>query len=63
MATSVGQCMEIEEDFLDINSYRRVRVLVDVSKPIKRFQMIRVKGNNTVKINLKYKRLPHFYFH
>lgn len=54
--------MEIEEDFLDINTYHRVRILVDETKPIKRFQMIRVKGNNTVKINLKYERLPHFCF-
>lgn len=62
LARSLGQCMEIEEDFLNINPYRRIRVLVDISKPLKRFQLIRVKGNNTVKVTLKYERLPHFCF-
>ena len=62
IAKSLAQCMEIEEDFLDIKPFRRVRVLVDIMKPLKRFQMIHAKGNNTVKINFKYKRLQHFCF-
>lgn len=54
--------MEIKEDFLDINPYHRVRVLVDITKPLKRYQLIRLKNNNTMKISLKYERLPHFCF-
>src|SRR5688572_7578100 len=54
--------MEIEEDFLNINPYRRIRVYMDITKPLKRCQMIRLKGNNNVKISLKYERLPHFCF-
>lgn len=48
--------------FLDINLFRRVRVWLDVTKPLKSYRMISRKGNNTVKIILKYERLPHFCF-
>ncbi|CAO2823526.1 unnamed protein product [Amaranthus hypochondriacus] len=62
IASVVGEVMKIEEDLLDINPYRRVRVWMDITKPLKRFQMIRTKGNTVVKINIKYERLPHFCF-
>lgn len=35
---------------------------MDITKPLKRWQLIRTKGDNTVKINIKYERLPHFCF-
>lgn len=59
---SLGDVMDIEEDFLDLSPFRRIRVSIDCSKPLKRFQNIKVKDNMTVKINLKYERLPHFCF-
>lgn len=62
IARGLGEVMETEEDFLDLNPFRRVRVLVDCTKPLKRFQNIRVKGDVTVKIDFKYERLPHFCF-
>lgn len=62
IAKAIGDVMEIEEDFLDINPFRRVWVWVDITKPLKRFQLIKLKNQNTVKITLKYKRLPHFCF-
>ena len=52
--------MEIEEDFLEIYSFRRVTVFMDCIKPLRRFQNIRVKGGSTVKIHIKYERLLHF---
>ena len=36
VASVVGEVMEIAEDFLDINQYSRVRVCMDVTKPLKR---------------------------
>ena len=36
--------------------------MMDITKPLKRFQMIRVKGDNTVKVSFKYERLPQFCF-
>lgn len=62
IAMAVGDVIEIEEDFLDVNLFCRVRVWLDIAKPLKRFQMIRLKGNGTTKITLKYERLPHFCF-
>ena len=48
--------------FLNINPFRRVRIWLDVTTSLKRFQMIRLKNNNTLKIPFKYERLPHFCF-
>ena len=56
------EVMEIEEDFQDLNPFRRIRVLVDCTKPLKQFQNISVKGDVTMKINVKYERLPHLCF-
>lgn len=33
-----------------------------MTKPLKRFQLIKLKSQSTMKINLKYDRLPHFCF-
>lgn len=62
IARMIRDVLEIEEDFLDISHFRRVRVMVDVTQPLKRFQMIRIKGITTAKIIIKYERLPHFCF-
>ncbi|CAO2822706.1 unnamed protein product [Amaranthus hypochondriacus] len=62
IAKAIGEVMEIEDDFLDLNPFRRVRILINVDKPLKRFQNVRLKGESTVKISLKYERLPHFCF-
>lgn len=62
IAMAMGDVMEVEEDFLDVSPFRRVRVMLDITKPLKRFQMIRLKGNSTAKVTLKYERLPHFCF-
>ena len=45
---------------IHFNPYRRVRVWLDITKPLKRYQMIRLKMGNTVRVSLKYERLPHF---
>lgn len=34
IAKAIGEFLEIEEDFLDINPFRRVRVLIDITKPL-----------------------------
>ncbi|CAO2835426.1 unnamed protein product [Amaranthus hypochondriacus] len=62
IAKVVGECMETEEDFLDVNPYRRVRIIMDVTKPLKRYQLVKTKNGTTVKIPIKYERLPHFCF-
>lgn len=62
IAKAIGEVMDIEEDFLNINDFRRIRVWVDITKPLKRFQLILLKNQTMMKITLKYETLPHFYF-
>ena len=40
IAKVLGQFMDIEEDLININPFRRIRVLMNVTIPLKRFQMI-----------------------
>ena len=35
IAKAVGDVMEVEEDFLDISLFRRIRVWLDITKPLK----------------------------
>lgn len=62
IAKAIGDFLELKEDFLDINPFRRVRVMMDITKPLKCSQMIRLKNHTTLKIDLKYERLPYFCF-
>lgn len=62
IARGIGEILEIEDDFLELSPFRRVRVWIDCTKPLKRFQTIRIKGDARVTINIKYERLPHFCF-
>lgn len=48
IAKAIGDVMEIEEDFLDVNPFRRVRIWLDVTKISKRFQQIWLKNQQTV---------------
>lgn len=61
MAKALREVLVIEEDFLNINPYRGVTVWLDITKSLKRFQMISLKTNNTMKIPIKYERLPHVF--
>lgn len=54
--------MDIENDDLGLAKYRRVRLMIDVSKPLRRLQKISGKNNNIVSIEFKYERLPFFCF-
>lgn len=62
IASSMGTILEIENDELGLEKFCRVRVLVDVHKPLRRFQKIKNKNNNVVTIEFKYERLPFFCF-
>lgn len=62
IAKTIGEVMEIEEDFLDINPYVGIRVWLDITKILKWSQLIGTKGSSTVKITVKCERLPRFCF-
>ena len=44
-ARGLDEVLEVEEDFLDLNPYLRVKVLFDCTKPLKCFQNVRVRGS------------------
>ena len=62
IASAMGAVMETENDELGLEKFCRVRVLVDVNKPLRRFQKIKNKNNTVVTIEFKYERLPFFCF-
>lgn len=60
ISASIGEVLEVEDDdYAELEPFRRVKVMIDVTKPIKRFQRIRIKGGDTVKIDIKYDESPH----
>lgn len=58
----MGEIIEIEEDVLGIGRYRRVRVMLDVTKPLRRFRWIKDKHGRKIQIDFAYERLPFFCF-
>uniref|UniRef100_A0A803L2P2 CCHC-type domain-containing protein n=1 Tax=Chenopodium quinoa TaxID=63459 RepID=A0A803L2P2_CHEQI len=62
IAANLGEVLEVEEEMLMMGKSRRVKVNLDVRKPLRRFQNIRNKEGNVVRTTLKYERLPFFCF-
>ncbi|XP_010690516.1 uncharacterized protein LOC104904037 [Beta vulgaris subsp. vulgaris] len=62
VCSSVGDVMEIESDELGLEAYRRVKVMLDITKPLRRFQRIRTKDGREVKVAFQFERLPFFCF-
>ncbi|XP_057251325.1 uncharacterized protein LOC130591668 [Beta vulgaris subsp. vulgaris] len=40
---NMGEIMEVEDDVLGIGRYRRVKVLLDVTEPLRRYQKLKDK--------------------
>ncbi|KAL2927605.1 GTPase Obg [Bienertia sinuspersici] len=55
--------MEVEEDAIGWEKTQRVRVLIDVNKPLHRFQKIKNRRGNITTVTFKYERPPTFYSH
>ncbi|XP_010674813.1 uncharacterized protein LOC104890894 [Beta vulgaris subsp. vulgaris] len=62
ITVALGLVLSIEPDALGLNKYRRVKVLLDVNKPLRRIQKIKGKNGTTLTIEFKYERLPYFCF-
>lgn len=45
---SMGEILDIEEDVLGIGRYRRVRVLMDATKPIRRFRRLKDRHGGSI---------------
>ncbi|XP_057247549.1 uncharacterized protein LOC130589924 [Beta vulgaris subsp. vulgaris] len=57
---SIGQVLEIDMDDIGWDKSARLRILLDVTKPLKRVQRIAVKSGGSVLVEIKYERLPTF---
>ncbi|XP_021721237.1 uncharacterized protein LOC110688781 [Chenopodium quinoa] len=62
LVSNLGEVLEIEEDLLGLDRYRRVRVLINIAKPLRQFQRIRDKGGKEICVEFAYERLPYFCF-
>ncbi|KAL2923432.1 hypothetical protein RDABS01_014923 [Bienertia sinuspersici] len=62
IATKLGEVLEMEEDVLGLENFCRVKVMVDVTKPLRRSQRVKNKEERVITVNYKYKRLPFFCF-
>lgn len=62
ITAGLGEFMEIEDDVLGLDRFRRIRLMIDVSKPLRRYQRIKDKKGKEVLVEYKYERLPYFCF-
>lgn len=60
IGSGVGTVLEVDFDGIVWDKSARVKVLVDVSKPLRRIQQIRSKGGDVAIVEVKYERLPNF---
>ncbi|XP_021736509.1 uncharacterized protein LOC110703057 [Chenopodium quinoa] len=62
LTATLGEFLDIKEDTLRLGRYRRIRLLMNVEKPLRRYQWVRDKKGDEVRIEFKYERLPYFCF-
>ncbi|TXG69371.1 hypothetical protein EZV62_004306 [Acer yangbiense] len=62
LAEQIGKVIEIPTESRDCwGKYLRVKVLIDISRPLKRWLRLKLdKSDNIVVVGLKYERLPEF---
>lgn len=56
----IGDVLEVESDGVQWDRSARVRILLDIKKPLRRVQRISLKDGSTVLVDVKYERLPTF---
>ncbi|KAL2942939.1 hypothetical protein RDABS01_031287 [Bienertia sinuspersici] len=60
IVANYGSIMDIEPDDLCLENFRSVKLKLDVSKPLRRYQRIKGKDGNIIRVEFKYERLPFF---
>ncbi|XP_021719181.1 uncharacterized protein LOC110686878 [Chenopodium quinoa] len=58
----IGEVMEIEEDDLGIVWFRRVKIMLNTTRPLRRFQKIIDRRWKDLQVDFAYERLPFFCF-
>ncbi|XP_048502753.1 uncharacterized protein LOC125498566 [Beta vulgaris subsp. vulgaris] len=59
---NLGEVLQLEEDVLGFGRYRRVKVMIDVTKPLRRYRRLKDKKGRETQIDFAYERLPFFCF-
>lgn len=59
---NMGEILEIEKDVLGFGKYRRVKVLLDITKPLRRNRRLKDKNGREFQVDFAYERLPFFCF-
>ena len=62
IAGKIGRVMDLEENPLHLDTYRRVRIDMDITKPLCRYQSIKGRDGRVVRVAIAYERLPFFCF-
>lgn len=62
LVRGMGTLLEIEEDKLGLDRYRRVKLMLDVSKPLRRQKVITDRSGREVKVEFAYEWLPFMCF-
>lgn len=56
----IGEVLEVESDGIAWDRSARVKVCLDVSKPLRRLQKIKTRSGDLAVVEIKYERLPTF---
>ncbi|XP_048502861.1 uncharacterized protein LOC125498653 [Beta vulgaris subsp. vulgaris] len=62
IALYLGTVLEVDLDEFGLNRFCRVKVVLNIFKPLRRKQRIKRKDGQVTMIEYKYERLPHFCF-
>ncbi|XP_021857275.1 uncharacterized protein [Spinacia oleracea] len=60
LVAGMGELIEIEEDILGLDRYRRVKLLLDVTKPLLRVKRFKDRRGREIEAEFVYERLPFF---
>lgn len=60
LTAGLGEFLDIVEDVLGLERYRRIKIMIDITKPIRRNQKMTDRSGKEVKVEFKYERLPYF---
>lgn len=57
IASNLGAVIYVEDDGVRLDNYRRIQIMMDITKPLCRFQNIKGKDGHIIKVSFAYERL------
>lgn len=62
LVRDMGEILDLEEDVIGIGRYRRVKIMLNVLRPLRKVQKIKDRRGREVQVEYVYERLPFFCF-